>query len=104
MGEHYSPRGKSYILRVPQYISLEMRSNTGFKEVRFKIRDYPFHLYQEMALYFFDRKVIDKPTIHEYARWCMKRVTDSNAVYMFQWKLTRDVQMQEQQNTEFGNR
>src|SRR5215207_8374231 len=50
-----------------------------------------------MALYFFDRKVIDKPTIHEYARWCMKQITDYNAVNMFQWKLTRGVQMQEQQ-------
>jgi hypothetical protein len=48
---------------------------------------------QDMALYFFDTKVIDKPNIHEYARWCMKRVTDSNVVYMFQWKLTNTRQM-----------
>jgi hypothetical protein len=50
-----------------------------------------------MALYFFDRKIIDKPTIHEYARWCMKQMTDYNAVNMFQWKLTRAGQMQEQE-------
>jgi len=49
-----------------------------------------------MALYF-DRKIIDKPTIHEYARWCMKQMTDYNAVNMFQWKLTRAGQMQEQE-------
>jgi hypothetical protein len=85
-----------------EYYSPGMRSNMGFKEVRFKIRDTPFYLYQEMTLYFFDRKVIDKPTIHEYARWCMKQMTESNAVYMFQWKLTRDGRMQEQQNTHFG--
>jgi hypothetical protein len=52
-----------------------------------------------MALYFFDRKIIDKPTIHEYARWCMKQMTDYNAVNMFQWKLTRAGQMQEQERT-----
>lgn len=74
-----------------------MYNNNGFKEVRFKIRDSPFQLYKDMALYLFDRKVIDKPTIHEYARWCMKRMTDSNALQMFQWKLTDEVQMQEQQ-------
>ena len=48
-------------------------------------------------MYFFDRKIIDKPTIHEYARWCMKQMTDYNAVNMFQWKLTRAGQMQEQE-------
>jgi len=80
-----------------------MSSNNEFKEIRFKIRNAPFHLYQEMALYFFDTKVIDKPTIHEFARWCMKRVTDSNAVYMFQWKLTRAEQIKDQQNMMLGN-
>jgi hypothetical protein len=74
-----------------------VRSNNRFKEVRFKIRDSPFQMYQDMALYFFDRKVIDKPTIHEYARWCIKQITDYNAVNMFQWKLTRAAQMQDQQ-------
>ena len=61
-----------------------------------------FKWYQDMALYFLDTKVINKPTIHEYARWCMKRVTDSNAVQMFQWKLTGTGQMQEQY-TAVGN-
>jgi hypothetical protein len=56
-----------------------------------------------MAFYFFDMKVIDKPTIHEYARWCMKQMTDSSTVNMFQWKLKRAVQMKEQQNTMFAN-
>ena len=56
-----------------------------------------------MALYFFDMKVIDKPTIHEYARWCMQQMTDSNMLQMFQWKITRGVQVQEQQNTMSGN-
>ena len=60
-------------------------------------------MYQDMALYFFDMKVIDKPTIHEYARWCMKQMTDSNVLQMFQWKLEHGAQVQEQQNTMFGN-
>jgi hypothetical protein len=73
-----------------------MHNNNGFKEVRFKLRDSPFQLYKDMALYFFDRKVIDKPTIHEYARWCMKQTTGYHAVNMFQWKLTRAGPVQEQ--------
>jgi hypothetical protein len=80
-----------------------MQSGNEFKEVRFKVRNDPFQLYQVMAFYFFDTKVIDKPTIHEYARWCMKRVTDSNVVQMFQWKLERSQQTKVQQNTMFGN-
>jgi hypothetical protein len=80
-----------------------MQSGNEFKEVRFKVRNDPFQMYQDMALYFFDTKVIDKPTIHEYARWCMKRVTDSNIVYMFQWKLTHADQMQDRQNMMFRN-
>jgi hypothetical protein len=80
-----------------------VRSDNEFKEIRFKVRDSTFHLYQEMALYSFDMKVIDKPTIHEYARWCMKQMTDINMVKMFQWKLMRSHQMQMKQNTQFGN-
>jgi uncharacterized membrane protein len=102
-------RGRLFPLREKLYpsgtinIKLKLQSNNGFKEIRFKVRDSLFQVYQDMALYFFERKVIDKPTIHEYARWCMKHMTDSNVFYMFQWKLTRDRQMQEQQNTMVGN-
>jgi hypothetical protein len=80
-----------------------MSSNDNFKEVRFKVRDTSFRLYQDMALYLFDTKAIDKPTIHEYARWCMKQAFDFNAVNMFQWKFTRYGQIQEQQNMMLGN-
>jgi hypothetical protein len=80
-----------------------MQSANKFKEVRFKIRNDPFQMCHDMALYFFDTKVIDKPAIHEYARWCMKQITDFNAVKMFDWKLTRDGQMQEQRHTAVGN-
>jgi hypothetical protein len=43
-----------------------------------------------------------KPTIYEYARWCMKQAFDYT-VNMFQWKFTRYGQMQEQQNMMLGN-
>jgi hypothetical protein len=88
---------------VLQYIWLEVRSNNEFKEVRFKLRDRSFQKYQDIVVYFFDIKVIDKPTIHEYARYCMKQMTDSNMLRMFQRKITRGVQGQEQQNTMFGS-
>jgi hypothetical protein len=71
------------------YTYLYMAVKNGFKEIRFKVRENPFQIYREMALYLFDRKVIDKPTIHEYARWCIKQITDHNAVNMFKWKLGR---------------
>jgi hypothetical protein len=82
---------------------LEMQSSKEFKEVRFKVRDSTFQVYCEMALYCFDMKIIDKPTIHEYARWCMKQITDINVANMLQWKLIRSQQTQVQQNTMFGN-
>jgi hypothetical protein len=80
-----------------------MQSANEFKEVRFKVRDSTFQVYCEMALYSFDMKIIDKPTIHEYARWCMKQMTDINVAKMFQWKLIRSQETQVQQNTMFGN-
>ena len=80
-----------------------MPVKNGFKEIRFKIHENPFQTYQEMALYFLDKKVIDKPTIHEYARWCMKYITDNYAVNMFHWKLVRSQQEQVNRNTMFGN-
>jgi hypothetical protein len=80
-----------------------MSSNNGFKEVRFKVRDSPFQRYKDMALYLFDMKIIDKPTIHEFARWCLNQTTDLNALKMFQWKLAREMQTQEQHNTMLGN-
>jgi hypothetical protein len=73
-----------------------MQSGNEFKEVRFKVRDSTFQVYCEMALYYFDMKVIDKSTIHEYARWCMKQMTDINVAKMFQSKLIRSQQMQVQ--------
>ena len=60
-------------------------------------------MYRDMALYLFEMKTIDKPTIHEYARWCMKQMTDFNAGKMFQWQLMRSHQMQMEQDTMFGN-
>jgi hypothetical protein len=80
-----------------------MISNNGFKEVRFKVRDSPFQRYKDMALYLFDMKIIDKPTIHEFARWCLNQTTELNALKMFQWKLTHETQIQEQQNIMLGN-
>jgi hypothetical protein len=80
---------------------LEIQNGNEFKEVRFKVRDCTFQVYCEMALYYFDMKVIDKPTIHEYARWCMKQMTDINVAKMFNWKLTHEGQVQEQQNMMF---
>jgi len=55
-----------------------------------------------MALYLFDTKIIDKPTIHEFARWCLEQTTNINALKMFQWKLERETQMQQQHNTTLG--
>ena len=50
-----------------------------------------------MALYLFDMKITDKPTTHGFARWCLNQTTELNALKMFQWKLARDGQIQEQQ-------
>jgi hypothetical protein len=45
-----------------------MQKYSGFKEVRFKVPDHSLQVYQDMAMYFYEKKVIDKPTIHAFGR------------------------------------
>jgi hypothetical protein len=54
-------------------------------------------LYEDMALYFYEKKVIEKPTIHAFGRWCMKQITDAYALQMFQWNIARNRLDQHQQ-------
>jgi hypothetical protein len=74
-----------------------MQKYSGFKEVRFKLPDNSMKLYEDMALYLYEKKVIDKPTIHAFGRWCMKQITDANALQMFQWNIARNRLEQQQQ-------
>jgi translation initiation factor IF-3 len=74
-----------------------MQKYSDFKEVRFKIPDNSMQLYEDMALYFYEKKVIDKLTIHAFGRWCMKQITDANALQMFQWNIARNRLEQHQQ-------
>jgi len=74
-----------------------MQKYSGFKEVRFKVPDNSMKLYEDMALYFYEKKVIDKPTIHAFGRWCMKQITDAYALQMFQWNIVRNRLEQQQQ-------
>jgi hypothetical protein len=66
-------------------------------EVRFKVPDNSLQLYEDMSLYFYEKKVIDKPTIHAFGRWCMKQVTDGYALQMFEWNIARNRLDQHQQ-------
>jgi hypothetical protein len=74
-----------------------MQKYSGFKEIRFKVPDQSMQLYEDMALYLYEKKVIDKPTIHAFGRWCMKQITDGYALQMFQWKIARNRLEQQQQ-------
>jgi hypothetical protein len=74
-----------------------MQKYSRFKEVRFKVPDNSMKLYEDMALYLYEKKVIDKPTIHAFGRWCMKQITDANALQMFQWNIARSHLEQRQQ-------
>jgi hypothetical protein len=80
-----------------QYLIQKMQKYSGFKEVRFKVPDDSMRLYEDMALYFYEKKVIDKPTIHAFGRFCIKQVRDANALQMFQWKIARNRIEQHQQ-------
>jgi hypothetical protein len=66
--------------------------------VRFKVPDNSMKLYEDMALYFYEKKLIDKPTIHTFGRWCMKQITDAYALQMFQWNIARNRLEQHQQH------
>jgi hypothetical protein len=76
-----------------------MQKYSGFKEVRFKVPDHSLQVYQDMAMYFYEKKVIDKPTIHAFGRWCikLKQITDAYALQMFQWNIARNRLEQRQQ-------
>jgi len=74
-----------------------MQKYSGFKEIRFKVPDNSMQLYEDMALYFYEKKVIDKPTIHAFGRWCIKQITDAYALQMFQWNIARNRLEQRQQ-------
>ena len=74
-----------------------MQKYSSFKEVRFKVPDNSMQLYEDMALYFYEKKVIDKPTIHVFGRWCIKQITDAYALQMFQCNIARKRLEQQQQ-------
>jgi hypothetical protein len=74
-----------------------MRKYDGFHEIRFKIPDYHFQMLQDMAMYLYEAKVIDKPNLQSFGRFCIMQVTNANVVLMCQWKSARDRHLQQQQ-------
>jgi hypothetical protein len=58
-----------------------MRKYAGFHhEIRFKIPDYHFQMLQDMTMYIYEAKVIDKPNLHSFGRFCIMQVTNAHIV------------------------
>jgi hypothetical protein len=74
-----------------------MLKYAGFHEIRFKIPDYHFQMLQDMAMYLYEAKAIDKPNLQSFGRFCIMQVTNANLVLMCQWKSARDRHLQQQQ-------
>jgi hypothetical protein len=73
-----------------------MRKYAGFHEIRFKIPDYHFQMLQDMAMYLYEAKAIDKPNLHSFGRFCIMQVTNAYLGLMCQWKSARDRHLQQQ--------
>jgi hypothetical protein len=74
-----------------------MRKYAGFHEIRFKIPDYHFQMLQDMAMYLYEAKAIDKPNLQSFGRFCIMQVTNAYLSQMCQWKSARDRHLQQQQ-------
>jgi hypothetical protein len=85
-----------------------MRKYAGFYEIRFKIPDYHFQMLQDMAMYLYEAKAIDKPNVQSFGRFCIMQVTNANLVLMCQWKsaqnrLHHQQQQMLQQQQQYNN-
>jgi hypothetical protein len=68
-----------------------MHKYAGLHEIRFKIPDYHFQMFQDMAMYLYEAKAIDKPNLHSFGRFCIMQVTNANIVLMCQWKFIQHI-------------
>jgi hypothetical protein len=74
-----------------------MRKYAGFHEIRFKIPDYHFQMLQDMAMYLYEAKAIDKPNLQSFGRFSIMTVTNAYLSQMCQWRSARDRHLQQQQ-------
>jgi hypothetical protein len=51
---------------------------------------------QDMAMYLYEAKAIDKPNLQSFGRFCIMQVTNANIVLMCQWKSARDRHLQQE--------
>jgi hypothetical protein len=79
-----------------------MRNYAGFHEVRFKIPDYHFQMLQDMAMYLYEAKAIDKPNLQSFGRFCIMQVTNAHLGHMCQWKSARDRHLQQKQQQQMS--
>jgi hypothetical protein len=52
---------------------------------------------QDMAMYLYEAKAIDKPNLQSFGRFCIMQVTNAYLGHMCQWKSARDRHLQQQQ-------
>jgi hypothetical protein len=52
---------------------------------------------QDMAMYLYEAKAIDKPNLHSFGRFSIMQITNAHLGLMCQWKSPRDRHLQQQQ-------
>jgi hypothetical protein len=68
----------------------------GHHEIRFKITDQEVKLFQDTANYFYYEKyILQKPSIQELARWCIKNAVNASQDLVIQAKQVRQQQQQQ---------
>jgi hypothetical protein len=71
---------------------------TGHHEIRFKITDQEVKLFQDTANYFYyEKHILQKPSIQELARWCIKNAVNASQDLVIQAKQVRQQQQLLQQ-------
>jgi hypothetical protein len=70
----------------------------GHHEIRFKITDQEVKLFQDTANYFYyEKHILQKPSIQELARWCIKNAVNASQDLVIQAKQVRQQQQLLQQ-------
>jgi len=70
---------------------------SGGHEIRFKITDQEFELFQDTAYYlFYEMHILRKPNIQEYTRWCINHVAKENQQWVAQSELVQQKKQEDQ--------
>ena len=78
-------------------VVLEIDRYSGGHEIRIKITDLEFELFQDTAYYFYyEKRISKKPNIQELARWCIGHVANENQHWVSQSEMVQRKKQEDQ--------